>query len=180
MKSNLFFSFILIFILMIGCKHETQQTTQTQSSNSKMKLTSSSFQDNGKIPIEFTCEGANINPPLSISGVPENAKSLALITEDPDAVVGIFNHWVAWNIPTEASEISKGSEPGTRGKGSSGKLGYIGPCPPSGTHRYFFRLYALDAKLDLQEGASKADLQNAMQGHIIAQASLMGTYKKNK
>lgn len=169
-------------MLSIGCRQENQQQIQSNGAvaSAKMKLTSPAFQNNGSIPVEFTCEGANINPPLSISGFPKNTKSLALITEDPDAIVGVFNHWVVWNIPHEMNEISKGSEPGTRGKGSSGKLGYIGPCPPNGTHRYFFRIYALDTKLDLPEGSSKSDLQNAMNGRIIGQAGLMGTYKKIK
>lgn len=181
MKIHKFLPFILIFILIIGCKQNQQQIQSNEAAPStKMNLTSPAFQNNGPIPVEFTCEGANINPPLSISGLPGNTKSLALITEDPDAVVGVFNHWVVWNIPPETNEISKGNEPGTRGKGSSGKLGYIGPCPPNGTHRYFFRIYALDTKLDLPEGSSKSDLQNAMSGYLIEQAILMGTYKKIK
>ena len=181
-KPNLFLFSILILIFIVGCRQENQQQIQSNvaAASGKMKLASPAFQNNGPIPIEFTCDGADINPPLSISVLPENTKSLSLITEDPDAVVGVFNHWIVWNIPSGTNEIPKGSEPGTRGKTSSGKLGYTGPCPSRGTHRYFFRVYAMDTKLDLPEGSSKSDLQSAMSGHIIEQASLMGTYKKIK
>lgn len=181
-KNNLLLTCFLMSIFIIGCKQESQQQTQIneQMEISNMKLASPAFQNHESIPLEFTCDGTNVNPPLSISGVSGNAKSLALIAEDPDAVIGTFIHWVSWNIAPETKEIAKGSEPGARGKGGSGKLGYIGPCPPSGTHRYFFRLYALDTKLDLPEGSAKADLENTMQGHIIEQTHLMGTYKRNK
>ena len=145
-----------------------------------MKLTSSVFANNGAIPSEFTCDGDDISPHLSISDVPKNAKSLALIMDDPDAPVGIFIHWVVWNIPPDTKEISKGEEPrGVQGMTSFRRQGYGGPCPPSGTHRYFFKLYALDAELNLPEGSTKHDLENAMQSHIIAQAQLMGTYKRS-
>ena len=181
---NLFLISFLMIVFIIGCNQkENQQQTEMneQTEISNMKLTSSAFANHDSIPQEFTCDGANINPPLSISSVPENTKSLALIVEDPDAVVGTFIHWVVWNIPPETREIAKGNEPdGAKGKGSSGKLGYIGPCPPSGTHRYYFGLYALDAKLDLPVGSTKTDLENVMQGHILEQTHLMGTYKRNK
>ena len=144
-----------------------------------MKLTSSVFANNGAIPSEFTCDGDDISPHLSISDVPKNAKSLALIMDDPDAPVGIFIHWVVWNIPPDTKEIKKGEEPrGVQGMTSFRRQGYGGPCPPSGTHRYFFKLYALDTELNLPEGSTKHDLENAMQSHIIAQAQLMGTYKR--
>jgi Raf kinase inhibitor-like YbhB/YbcL family protein len=112
--------------------------------------------------------------------VPKNAKSLALIMDDPDAPVGIFIHWVVWNIPPDTKEISKGEEPrGVQGMTSFRRQRYGGPCPPSGTHRYFFKLYALDTELNLPEGSTKHDLENAMQSHIIAQAPLMGTYTRS-
>ena len=169
-KNNFFLICFLMIIFIIGCNQ-----------NPNMKLTSSAFNDHGPIPTEFTCDGANINPPLSTSNVPENAKSLALIMDDPDAVVGVFVHWVMWNIAPETREITKGNEPdGIKGKGSSNKLNYVGPCPPTGTHRYFFKLYALDTKLNLPEGSAKIELENAMNSHVIEQTSLMGTYKRNK
>ncbi len=144
-----------------------------------MKLTSSAFQNNGQMPSEYTCDGSDLSPPLEISDVPLNAKSLALIMDDSDAPVGTWDHWVVFNIPTSTKEISKGTAPnGVAGKNSWGRTGYGGPCPPSGTHRYFFKLYALDATLNLPEGSAKKELEKAMQGHIIAQAQLMGTYKR--
>ena len=144
-----------------------------------MKLTSPAFQNNAQIPSEHTCDGRDLSPPLSISGVPSNAKSLALVMDDPDAPVGNWDHWIVFNISPSASQMPKGTEPkGVAGKNSWGRTGYGGPCPPSGTHRYFFKLYALDAALNLPEGATKKELERAMQGHIISQAQLMGTYIK--
>lgn len=144
-----------------------------------MKLTSPAFANNGAIPPEFTCDSADISPPLEISDVPKNTKSLALIMDDPDAPVGTFVHWAVWNISPDTKEIRKGNEPlGVQGTTGFRRKGYGGPCPPSGTHRYFFRLYALDAELKLPEGSAKHDLENAMQSHVIAQAQLMGTYKR--
>ncbi len=144
-----------------------------------MKLTSPAFANNGAIPSEFTCDGADASLSLVISDVPANAESLALIMDDPDAPVGTFVHWVVWNIPPSTKEIKKGTKPnGVQGITDFRKLGYGGPCPPSGTHRYFFKLYALDAKLDLPEGSAKKDLERAIEGHIIGQAQLMGTYKR--
>ena len=144
-----------------------------------MKLTSAAFVNNGLIPSEFTCDGSDTSPPLAISEVPKNAKSLALIMDDPDAPIGIFVHWVVWNIPPDIREIRKGAEPsGVQGKTDFRKSGYGGPCPPSGIHRYFFKLYALDTLLDLPEGLSKKDVEKAMQGHIIEKAELVSTYKR--
>ena len=146
-----------------------------------MKLTSSAFTHNGAIPSEFTCDGADLSPPLSISDMPKNAKSLALIMDDPDAPVGTFVHWVVWNIPPATKEIKKGTEPnGVQGRTDFGRLGYGGPCPPSGTHRYFFKLYALDIELNLPKGSIKKELEKAMQGHIIENTELMGTYKRSR
>ncbi len=169
----------LIIIFIIGCNNETDiEEIKTIPGVGKMKLTSV-FENNNEIPSEYTCQGADISPELSIEDVPENAKSLALIMDDPDAPIGTWDHWVVFNIPTETKKIAKGTEPsGVAGKNSWGKTGYGGPCPPSGTHRYFFKLYALDATLDLGEGSDKKDLEKAMQGHIIDKAELIGTYKK--
>ncbi|MBI2655651.1 YbhB/YbcL family Raf kinase inhibitor-like protein [Candidatus Woesearchaeota archaeon] len=144
-----------------------------------MKLTSHVFVHNGNIPSEFTCDGSGLSPPLSISDVPANAKSLVLICDDPDAPVGTWDHWVVFNIPASAKEIPKGKEPnGVSGKNSWGRTGYGGPCPPSGTHRYFFKLYALDTVLNLPQGSSKKQIESAMQGHILAKAELVGLYKR--
>jgi Raf kinase inhibitor-like YbhB/YbcL family protein len=146
-----------------------------------MKLTSPAFTHNEAIPSEYTCDGDDLSPPLVISDVPSNAKSLALIMDDPDAPVGTWDHWVVFNIPPTTKQISKGTEPnGIAGRNSWGRTGYGGPCPPSGTHRYFFKFYALDALLNLPEDSTKKDLERAMQGHILAQAQLMGTYKRSR
>ena len=143
-----------------------------------MNLTSSAFLHNGQMPSEYTCDGSDLSPPLSITDIPKNSKSLVLICDDPDAPVGTWDHWVVFNIPVSAKEIQKGTEPqGTAGKNSWGRTGYGGPCPPSGTHRYFFKLYALDATLNLPPGSTKKQIEAAMQGHILAKVELMGLYK---
>ncbi len=137
------------------------------------------FSHNGHIPPKYTCEGENINPPLEISNIPGDVKTLALIMEDPDAPKGTFDHWIVWNIPPNAA-IAEQSIPGISGTNSFGKTGYGGPCPPSGSHRYFFKVFALDAELDLPAGAGKNELLEAMKDHIIAQGELMGLYQKRK
>jgi Raf kinase inhibitor-like YbhB/YbcL family protein len=169
-----------MLFLIIGCakQQEAQQIEETIEV-SNMKLTSAAFQHNGAIPSEYTCDGSDLSPPLAISDVPSNAKSLVLISDDPDAPVGTWDHWIVFNIPASTMQIPKGTEPkGIGGKNSWGRTGYGGPCPPSGTHRYFFKLYALDTMLNLQEGAAKKDIEKAMQSHILAKAELMGTFKR--
>ena len=176
MKISYFLFYFTIFILIIGC---IQQKHIEAIGVIEMKLTSSAFTHNGQIPSEYTCDGDDLSPPLSISDAPLNAKSLVLINDDPDAPVGTWDHWVVFNINPSTKEISKGKEPqGTAGKNSWGKTGYGGPCPPSGTHRYFFKLYALDTMLHLPVGSTKKNLEMAMQGHIIGQAQLIGNYKR--
>ena len=142
-----------------------------------MKLTSPEFGNNSFIPKKFTCRGENVNPALVIENIPEGARRLALIVDDPDAPSGNWTHWVAFNIPI-VSRIEENSAPGTQGVNDSGKNRYDGPCPPSGTHRYIFKIYALDAELDLQRGVDKQTLENSMQGHILARAELTGLFKK--
>lgn len=147
---------------------------------STMQITSTAFQDNKNIPSKYTCDAENINPPLSISEVPEDAKSLALIVDDPDAPSKTWVHWVAWDIDPSESEIKEGSAPtGTEGTTDFGTTGWGGPCPPSGTHRYFFKLYALNAKLNLDPSTTKESLESAMEGHILEESELIGLYKKN-
>ncbi|MBI2810782.1 MAG: YbhB/YbcL family Raf kinase inhibitor-like protein [Candidatus Melainabacteria bacterium] len=149
-----------------------------------MNLTSPAFKEGGKIPTQYTCQGQNTNPELEISGVPSNAKSLVLILDDPDVPAFVrkekmWDHWVVFNIPPSTTKISASSQPpGTLGKNTSGKLAYEGPCPPDREHRYFFKLYALDVILPISKGATKADVEKAMQGHILSQAQLMGRYTK--
>ncbi|WP_276502299.1 YbhB/YbcL family Raf kinase inhibitor-like protein [Terrimonas pollutisoli] len=149
------------------------------TSENKLKVYSTVFSHNGHIPPEYTCDGKNINPPIEVDNIPEGTKTLALIMEDPDAPRQTFDHWVVWNIsPTEA--ITEESVPGISGTNSFGHTGYGGPCPPSGAHRYFFRVYALDKKLDLMAGATKEELLERMHDHILAQGELMGYYQKKK
>ncbi|MDZ4209610.1 MAG: YbhB/YbcL family Raf kinase inhibitor-like protein, partial [Candidatus Curtissbacteria bacterium] len=142
-----------------------------------MKITSAAFENNAKIPSKYTCDGENINPPLSFSGVPANAKSLVLIMDDPDAPNGTWVHWMVFNINPKINEISENSLPkdGIEGVTSFGKKGYGGACPPSGTHRYFFKLYALDTILNLTN-PNKAALEKEIQDHIIEKAELIGLY----
>lgn len=151
-----------------------------------MKLTSPAFSHGKIIPSLYTCEGKNISPPLHISDVPSQAKSLVLICDDPDVPKrlrpdGIFDHWVLFNIPPTIHTIEENRPPpGIHGKNTNNQNSYYGPCPPDREHRYFFKLYALDRMLSLKEGATKPEVEAAMQGHIIAQAELMGRYEKGK
>ncbi|HLC61436.1 MAG TPA: YbhB/YbcL family Raf kinase inhibitor-like protein [Candidatus Nanoarchaeia archaeon] len=172
---------IIFLIFIIGCAQQQKQESRTQQTTEviNMHLTSSAFKHNGTMPSEFTCDGSNINPPLSITGVPANAKSLVLIVDDPDAVVGVWDHWVVFNINPSISEIKQDTQPqGVAGKNSGGRNSYQGPCPPSGTHRYFFKLYALDATLNLPEGSTKKQVEPVMQSHILTKSELIGLYKR--
>ena len=146
----------------------------------KMKITSSVFQDGGDIPLKFSRDGQDINPALRIEGTPSSAKSLLLIMDDPDAPVGLFTHWLVWNIDPKTTEIAEKSVPkgAVQGTNDYPTLGYGGPQPPSGTHRYYFRIFALDQTLDLKAGAKRAEVDAAMRGHVIAQGQLMGRYSK--
>lgn len=152
-----------------------------------MNISSPEFKNNGPIPAKFTCQGKNINPELIIEGVPTEAKSLTLVMDDPDIPdsvkkargIEVFDHWVVFNISPQTAKISEGTEPeGTTGANSSGKGGYTGPCPPDREHRYFFKLYALDAMLDLPAGSNKSQLEAEIAKHELARAELIGTYKK--
>lgn len=143
-----------------------------------MKVTSPAFEDKEFIPEKFTCEGENINPTLHIHDIPDGAQELALIVDDPDAPMGTWVHWVVYHIPV-LSIIKENSVPGTQGLNNLSKKNYHGPCPPSGIHRYFFKLYALDKKLDIKEGVSKGALEKAMQAHILDKAELVGLYKRS-
>jgi len=146
---------------------------------SDLQLSSSAFEQNGKIPSKYTCDGNDMSPPLEISGVPAEAASLVLIMDDPDAPVGTWDHWIVFNLSPQLTVITEGEEPaGIPGNNSWGKTGYGGPCPPDGEHRYFFKLFALDVTLDLKEGTTKADVEKAIDGHILEQTELVGLYKR--
>lgn len=151
-----------------------------------MEIKSPQFKDGGNIPILYTCEGDNTNPPLTISNVPKEAKSLVLIMDDPDVPTFIrtdrmWVHWVVFDMPPSTKEIKENSKPpGIVGNNTSGTAVYQGPCPPDREHRYFFKLYALDITLRLKMGAAKVEVEKAMQGHVIATAELMGRYVKTE
>jgi len=144
-----------------------------------MELKSPEFEAGGNIPSKFTCDGDDLSPALEIANLPENAKTLTLIVDDPDAPGKTWLHWLVYDI-APVSTIKEGDVPGKQGMNDFGKKDYGGPCPPSGRHRYFFRLFALDNELNLQEGASRKDVENAMQGHVVEKAELMGLYQRSK
>lgn len=157
---------------------KTQQTS-LQVTSQTMRLTSTAFQHNTSIPSQYTCDGNDISPPLAISDVPSESKSLALIMDDPDAPAGVWDHWVVFNISPSTTSIPEGQEPlGVHGKGTSGNTNYKGPCPPDRQHRYFFKLFALDTMLDLAEGSTKAQVEQAMKGHVLDQTELIGLYNR--
>jgi Raf kinase inhibitor-like YbhB/YbcL family protein len=152
-----------------------------------MQLTSSAFKEGQSIPVKYTCDGKNVSPELKWSNVPQGTKSLALICDDPDAPHGTFVHWVLYDIPPTVTELKEGipsdsqlSNGAKHGMPGFNRPGYGGPCPPSGTHRYFFKLYALDFIPGLPSGVTKNDLLKAMEGHILEMVQLMGTYQRTK
>ena len=176
-------SLLLCGFFLVAFQHQTDKPKP--DGGKTMKLTSSAFEDGGKIPAKYTCDGANISPPLTWENPPEGTKTLALISDDPDAPVGIWIHWVIFNlepklgglaeaVPTERT-LAHGAKQGIN---DFRKIGYGGPCPPGGTHRYFFKLYALDTKLELNPGITKSDLLKAMKGHVLEECQLMGTYRR--
>jgi Raf kinase inhibitor-like YbhB/YbcL family protein len=181
-------SFILLIlpILMFGCRDKKTNKTEKEG-DKKMAITiiSPAFEEAGMIPSKYTCDGEDVSPPLKLEGVPENTQSIALISDDPDAPMGTWVHWVMWNIPADTTEISENVPPeeklpdgSVQGINDFRKHGYGGPCPPGGTHRYYFKLYALDTKLDLAGSSDKQQLLNAMEEHILAEGRLMGKYKR--
>ena len=172
--------FGLSFGLLIGsgCSASPTETAAESEVQMKIQVTSSAFTEGGDIPVKYTCDAENISPQLAWSPIPGGTQNLALIMDDPDAPVGTWVHWVLYNLSPDINELSEGVQGvGVVGKNSWGKAEYGGPCPPPGKpHRYFFKLYALDTELSLQPGATKEDVENAMQGHILAQGQLMGNY----
>lgn len=177
---------ILIFIFWRDGAARPNDSALTDSSKistappqtSNMKISSTVFANQQNIPEKYTCNGDNINPPLEIYDVPEGAQTLALIIDDPDAPTGTWTHWTVWNINPQIGTIEENSVPpnAVQGKTSAGLAGYGGPCPPSGTHRYFFKLFALDTKLNLASSTNVSELQDAMNDHILESAELIGLY----
>jgi Raf kinase inhibitor-like YbhB/YbcL family protein len=145
----------------------------------KLIVTSSAFQPNQEIPVKYSGEGEDINPPLSITGIPKGTKSLALIMEDPDAPSGTFDHWLVWNISPSQNKIDENTVPGTQGLNSGRQPGYTGPYPPPGKpHRYIFQIYALDLELDLAPNSTKKEFKKAIDGHILAEGKLIGLFTR--
>jgi Raf kinase inhibitor-like YbhB/YbcL family protein len=151
----------------------------------KITVTSSAFQEGGMIPKQYTCDGKDVSPPLAWESVPEGTKSLALICDDPDAPMGTWVHWVLYDLPPTVKALPESvpaskviAQGGKQGTSDFRKIGYGGPCPPGGTHRYFFKLYALDTELKADPGMTKAQLLKVMEGHILAEGQLMGKYKR--
>jgi len=173
----------IITILISTCS----SATQTQEAAMSLQLTSDAFASGQSIPVKYSCKGKDISPALAWDEPPEGTQSFALIVDDPDAPIGTWVHWVLFNIPANTRGLQedlpitgKNVDPNAIyvGKNSSGNIGYNGPCPPSGTHRYFFKLYALDTTISLLPGATKEQVLKEMQGHILAQGELMGTFSK--
>jgi Raf kinase inhibitor-like YbhB/YbcL family protein len=187
MKYYLFCFFLTICLIAGGIETlqaKDQMNTKIRGGKT-MEITSSSFNHEDMIPAKYTCDGQNISPPLAWSGSPKETKSFALICDDPDAPAGTWVHWVIFDIPENVNslpeKVSRQEEIaglGKNGKNTSQHFGYDGPCPPSGIHRYYFKLYALDTMLNLNAGLSKEDLLKAIKGHILAEAQLMGRYKR--
>jgi len=167
-------------IIIVGCAMTAAALVTFAAGGAKMKISSSAFQEGGTIPEKFSKNGQNVSPELRIEGAPAEAKSLALIVDDPDAPVGLFTHWLVWNIDPKITEIGESSAPNGAVQGTNDypNLGYGGPQPPSGTHRYYFKLFALDRMLDLKSGAKRREVDAAMRGHVIGQGELMGRYSK--
>ncbi len=179
---------IFLIMLFLFCACEENNEVQSESEGGRkmdIKVTSSAFQDGGMIPAKYTCDGQDVSPPLAWQDVPEGSKSLALINDDPDAPMGTWVHWVMYNIPPETSQLPENvpldkvlPNGAKQGMTDFRRVGYGGPCPPSGTHRYFFKIYALDVQPDLDAGATKKELLVAMEGHILAEGQLIGKYKR--
>jgi Raf kinase inhibitor-like YbhB/YbcL family protein len=181
---------VLIAILLPSCGGGPQGGTTVPSEEAKgakmaIEVTSPALEDGAAIPSRYTCDGLDVSPPLSWGSVPDGTQSLALIADDPDAPGGTFVHWVIYDLPPDTRRLPEdvpnrqtlpsGAAQGVNGAGS---IGYIGPCPPSGTHRYFFKVYALDTELGLGGGATKEDALSAMEGHVLGEGQLMGTYRR--
>jgi hypothetical protein len=178
----------LLIVFFLPCAFEGKNQTQsltTGGKNMEIKITSPAFEEGSLIPRKYTCDGPNVSPPLAWTSVPEGTKSFALICDDPDAPMGTWVHWVLYNLPPNLPALPENIPPRTeldngakQGTNDFRKIGYGGPCPPGGTHRYFFKIYALDTVLNLEARATKSQLLTAMKGRILAEGQLMGRYKR--
>jgi Raf kinase inhibitor-like YbhB/YbcL family protein len=181
---------VALLLMSLACAPRIQPAVTSANDTpspgkTEFKLISNAFKEGEAIPRQYTCDGVNVSPPLEWSGVPRTAKTIAIIADDPDAPSGTWVHWVLYNLPAEviglvenlpASENVRAG--GFQGKSDFGKIGYGGPCPPTGSHRYFFKIYAVDSELTLKAGATKAEVEKALEGHIVGQTQLMGTYAR--
>jgi len=168
---------VLLFLFIFSVSYVSSQEAPKTG---ELKIISPVFEGNGNLPLRYTCDGQNINPPLMIEGVPERARSLVLILDDQDAPRGSFVHWIVWNIDPGIKDIKENSVPSGAVEGTNDfkKRKYGGPCPPKRVHRYAFKLYALDIRLNLEGRSTKADLEKAMKGHILGQVQLITLYKR--
>ena len=172
----------LTWLTMTSGNNPAQSPLISSGANGGLiELTSTAFKAGDSIPDKHTCQAENISPPLTLSGVPAGTESLALIMDDPDAPGGTFTHWVVWNLPVDQSQIKEGALPQAAQEGvtSYGQAGYNGPCPPSGEHRYYFKVFALSSKLDLPATTTADDLIRVMEGKILEETQLMGIYAQN-
>lgn len=178
----------ILLTLVCSCSSRNAYTeSKGKAGKMTIQVTSSAFTEGGSIPSKYTCDGANVSPPLKWTSIPDATKSIALISDDPDAPRGTWVHWVVYDLPASLRELPEAVPPdktlangGKQGTNDFGKIGYGGPCPPSGTHRYFFKVYALDKALGLAPGATKAQLLKAMEGHVLAEGQLMGKYARTR
>lgn len=176
MRYKIIYPVLLILVFFLVSNSLSKEVKQM----GELKISSPVFENNGNIPVKYTCDGMDVSPPLLIENIPTDSKSLALIVDDPDAPMGTWVHWVLWNINPTTGEIKENTVPegAKQGINDFRRHDYGGPCPPSGTHRYFFKLYALDSLLELGPNSKKADLEKAMKGHIITQTQIVGLYKR--
>ncbi len=183
MSCRVFLTSVLLLAVLTACGGAKEPEEEAAM---KLGLTSAAFQEESDIPTRHTCDGPDLSPPLAWSAPPDGAQSLALICDDPDAPAGTWVHWLLYDLPPDATALTEGIPPdeelaggGRHGRNSWGNVGYGGPCPPTGpAHRYFFKLYALDAEIGLAAGATKKELLQAMEGHVLAEGQLVGRYQR--
>jgi len=185
MNNKVLLLFMIVYLLLFLQCRDQKSYQQEGNNEMEIRITSSSFEECGFIPTKYTCDDVDISPPLEWSGIPEGTKELALICDDPDAPMGTWVHWVMYNLPPNVQTLPENIPPikelengTTQGSNDFHKIGYGGPCPPGGTHRYFFKIYALDTELNLEPGKTKAELLKSIEGHILAEGQLMGKYKR--
>jgi Raf kinase inhibitor-like YbhB/YbcL family protein len=177
----------LCLLVLVGCRARELQDTSATAGSGTLALSSPAFDDGGAIPAQYTCDGQDLSPPLEWSGPPSGTESFALIVDDPDAPSGTWVHWVIYDLPAETRQLPEDvpaedrlANGGVQGTNSWPKTGYGGPCPPGGTHHYFFKLYALDIMLGAEPGLGKVELLAAMEGHVLTQTQLVGTYARQQ